>query len=247
MMQSQLARNSQVQAARARLASRRGGIPGGAEAANLAGCGYVDPAMGGAPIGVQEYPGGPPAGLPIPPSTPAIFQQTCVPCAVIAQSDLAGSTTVQITPRNGAFFNIGGLSSCNNCFEVLVSAISTGSAEVNLLPCGQIDIGIYNTDDCFCCFDGGCISTLGPATIEFEPFGTPSVAPFLNMTFWGVSTRGAFDCGWPYGVPVPPYAAVPRQGYSFVGGMPAGGGGPGAYGPGGPNMGGGGYGGNGGM
>jgi len=221
MYGNQLARNSQVQAARARLAARQGYVPGGADYANMAGCGPVAPSMipPGSPLGVLNVPGGG-AGLPpIPYPGPAIFQQGCVPCSVIMQADLGGATEVQVSPRNGAFFNIGGISSCNNCFEILINSILTGSAEVNLLPCGQVDVGIWNTDDCFCCFDGGCISTLGPATINFEPFGTPSVAPFLNIALWGVSTRVAFDCGWPYGVGGP---YVPFLNGYAVGGVPTG-------------------------
>jgi len=221
MMRSQLARNSQVQAARARLASRQG-VPGGAMNANMAGCGYASPAIGGAPIGVT--PEIPQQSLPYFNYGPSVINQSCIPCQIIAQADLAGETTAELAPRGGTLFNISGVSSCNNCFEILLNSINTGSAQINVLACGQVDAGIFNTDDCFCCLDVGCASTISPLEMSFEPFGTPSVAPFASVAFWGQAVRGFDDCGYPYGVPVGGF--FPNN-PGFVGGVPSA---PGAYG-----------------
>jgi hypothetical protein len=223
-MRSQLARSSQVQAARARLATRQG-IPGGAPNANMAGCGYVGPAIGGAPVGVS--PEIPAQALPYFNYGPSVINQPCVPCGVIAQADLAGETTVELATKGGTLFNASGVSSLNNAFEILLNAIATGSSQINVLPCGQVDAAIFNTDDCFCCLDAGCISTISPAEIRFEPFGTPSVAPFLSLHLWGQAVRGFDDCGYPYGIPVNGFFPTNP---GFVGGVPSAPGGYGAWG-----------------
>lgn len=186
---------------------------------NMAGCGNVAPVIGGAPVGIsteQTY-----APLPAPPfPVPTVYSQNCIPCQIIAQADLAGETTVETAPRGGALFYGSGISSCNNCFEILLNSITTGSLAVNSLPCGAVDAGIFNTDDCFCCFDVGCVSTISPLEMRFEPFGTPSVAPFASIAFWGQIVRSPDDCGFPYGIP----AGGWYPGGGYVGGVPAAGG-----------------------
>ncbi len=218
--QQQLARNNQVQAARARLAQRQipGGaqqIPGGAQQANMAGCG-VSPS--GLPLGVMDssYNLAPPR----PPGTdgPILIRQDMAPCSVIVQADAGQDTVVQLATRGNANFFIKAVSTCNNCFEIIIKEMNTGSLDVNLLPCGSIEAAIFNTDDCWCPFDIGCINTNAPLEIVFAPFGTPSVLPFLNMTFWGIADRSFADCGYPYGLPWGGPAAWPPGG-GYVGGQ----------------------------
>ncbi len=239
--QQQLARNNQVQAARARLAQRQ--IPGGAQQANMAGCGGAQPVIGGRPLGVVDT--GFHLAPPLPPGSlygGGVVRQDWAPCSVIVQADAGQDTVVQLATRGNSNFFIGGVSTCNNCFEIILKELNTGSLNVNLLPCGSVEAAIFNTDDCWCPFDIGCINTNAPLEIVFAPFGTPSVLPFLNMTFWGTADRGFADCGYPYGLPGLPYGGTPAwPGPGFVGGYPNPGGGdygpggyPAGYGPGGP-------------
>jgi hypothetical protein len=217
---NQLARNNQVQAARQRLGMR---VPGGSDYGNVAGCG-----------GGMDYPQGSlwspylANGQVIPQTAPPIdprylagpgtaFVQNIAPLSVIHQVEEVGSpTTIEVSCRR--YFYASGISTCNECFQIIINSIFVGGLEYNLLGCSDpgVDAALWNTDECYCPWDIGCINNQTPATISFSAFGTPSTLPFLNMAFWGTAISN-MGC-------MPPYGGFPG------GGFPGGGGGGGGFG-----------------
>lgn len=233
---NQLARNSQIMAARQRLAARQGGVPGGASAGNLAGCG-LPVNQGGYPTfpaerGWTPYPFY--EGLPeMAPGLPAqnlagpgtTLRQHLAPCsAIVRVQEVGAPTVVELATRGGAAFYGNGIKTMNEAFQVIINSLETGSLEYDLIPCDGVDAAYWNTDECYCPMDIGCVTNVSPLTIEFSAFGTPSVLPFLNFVMVGTRDSGFQNCGyWPASYPYP-LPAPPNGG----GGRPPGGwGGPG--------------------
>ena len=200
---SNITRNSQVQAARQRLASRQ--VPGGAQAGNVAGCGvFNSPVMPPNLMATQDTRG------------PVIVQQAVAPMGIIPEKLVsAEGITIEVSCPSSGLFYAGGISSCNDCFEIIMDSFSVGGAQINLL-CGSVDVGVWNTVDCYCPMDIGCISNISPATITVHAFGTPSVLPQLNMALWGYMERGAFDCGYGYSPYPPGYGGGPGAGGQVI-------------------------------
>ncbi len=247
---NQLARNNQVQAARQRLAMRNpgGGVPGGGPG-NVAGCpqplnqgGWGVPPQDQSWVpqayfeGIPEKAPALPAAAFAPPGS--IIRQHLAPCSAIIQTQ-AEAVTAEMAPRSGKKLYAAGVKSCNECFQVLMESMEVSSVEFDLLPCGEVDVGIWNTDDCFCAFDIGCIDRNTPLVITFSAFGTPSVFPFLNFNvigtvdaYWGICSDGPYPWQgmppWqPYPGQQPPGGGGGGGGFPQVGpvGMPGGGGG----------------------
>jgi hypothetical protein len=193
--QNQLARNNQVQAARQRL----GMIPGGADQGNLAGCGgqsyppgaMWQPYLASSNNIPQTAPNLPPGSVVNPGM--AVIQNLAPLSAIVQATDPASPTTFELSCRQ--YFYGSGISSCNECFSILLNSFLVGGTDYNLLGCGPVDVGIWNTDACYCPWDIGCISTLSPATLTFTPFNTPSVLPFLNLVVWGTAVNDVRGCG----------------------------------------------------
>lgn len=245
---NQLARNQQVEAARRRLAARRRNarVPAGARNMNVAGCGGPNWNQGYWP----DYPPGnawtpypvmetlPETAPPLGPGQLVgpnqVVEQHLAPCGIIMQADPNGPTTIEFAAASGKLMYGSGISSCNDCFQILIHSIDTGSLPYNLIPCEMVDAAIWNTDECFCPMEIGCFWSVSPLTVSFSAFGNPSVAPFLNLTIWATAQSGVFDCGlaplgaffgaggWGGG-PGPRGGAM---GGAAGGGMIAGGGGP---------------------
>lgn len=218
---NQLARNSQIMAARQRLAARQGGVPGGAQQGNLAGCG-LPINQGGYPAFPAERGWTPHAfyeGLPnLAPGLPyqnlggpgITLRQHLAPCsAIVRVQEVGAPTVVELAPRGGSAFYGAGIKTCNEAFQVIINSLETGSLEYDLIPCDGVDACYWNTDECYCPMDIGCITNVSPLTIEFSAFGTPSVLPFLNFIAVGTRDSGWQDCGYypafyPQPMPTPP-------------------------------------------
>lgn len=215
MNQHQLARNSQVQAARQRLAQRQ--VPGGAYGANVAGCGpnfnqgYFpvgpnDPQQGWYPVPVMNMDIANVAP-PIPAANYAnpygALKRDLVPLGFCVESG-PDPVTIEVSCRGGSYFYAGGISTCNECFQIKITAIEIGGCDYNIICGDGVDAGLWNTDDCYCPLDLGCISNFQPAVISFEAFNSPSVFPFLNGALWGVRI-----CSWQQCSTIAPWQVPP--------------------------------------
>lgn len=230
MYQNQLARNSQIQAARQRLAMREGGVPGGGYA-NVAGCAPMNVGAqwaGGDPYPVyQSVPNMAPDFCPGVPASNAWVRQHLAPMGLIVQADPNNAETcVEVSCRNGRNFYGAGLKSCNECFQAIVTRIETGTLGYNLIGCGDgVDAGYWNTDDCYCPMELGCNNSLSPYIVCFQAFGTPSVQPFLNLTFVGTVDSQYLGCGGSGTIPpyCPPTGMPPGGGGGYLPPGPGGG------------------------
>lgn len=215
-------RQNQVQAARARLASR--GVPAGAQAGNVAGCG-----PGG--WGCAPPPGAPPGPYGPAPLLPAeavmnmngVLPQYMVPCWIRFQVD--GDTTAEVSPTGGAQMYGCGVRSLNLPGEVQFQ-LTPGQLQIPLFPCGPVDSSLYTTDECYCPLPIGCFSNVSPLVVEASPIGTQTVPPFLNIAIFGTVLRAA-GCGpWvPWGFPGGGFPGNGGGGMTGVGGFSGGGGG----------------------
>lgn len=150
-----------------------------------------------------------------------MVRRHCFYLGVQIQLAPGNPVTYSVAALAGANFYISGVKSCNDCFQVLVNSISCGSALID--ACQDVDAGIWNTDECWCCIEIGCTNTLTPAIITAQPFQTVSDDVFLNLAFVGIWDAGYGTCGTPYswGYPSFPYQGVGGMGM-FPGGMPVG-------------------------
>ena len=125
-----------------------------------------------------------------------VIEQHLTPCGVIVEAGAAGApVTVSVAPDGGALMYGSGISSCNDCFQIVVESITTGSLPYDLVGCSPCDAAIWNTDQCFCPMEIGCFWSVSPLTTTFSAFGEPSVPPYLNMTIFATKQSGVFDCG----------------------------------------------------
>jgi hypothetical protein len=177
-----------------------GRVPQGADAGAIAGCGdgscldinYAAPWLG--------FPG-----------EPMPFVQDAALIAVQVQPDDNEPITVQVSCGNSLFYGCCARS-FNGPGEVNILSIFSGSSDVDLLcpGSGGLDINFFNTNgnECCCPFDFGCFSSFFPLILEFDPIGTPSTPPFINMVIGGSRLQGGNACAfWPGLFPgVPPMA-----------------------------------------
>jgi hypothetical protein len=218
MNMNQLARNSQVQAARQRLAAQ-GGIPGGAYMGNVAGCGGMVAASGWPPNQSMPVFNQVPQNCPPVPAAQGpgpVLRQRDAPLSAVVQVEEVGSPTcIELCCKGGSVFYGSGFRSLNDPFQVMIESITSGSLNYDLICGDAIDAAYWNTDDCWCAMEFGCITCISPVTICFSAFGTPSVLPYINVVIVGCRDSGWMDCGyrpdfyppgygWPGAVPVPP-------------------------------------------
>lgn len=121
-----------------------------------------------------------------------VIQQNYSPLGIRMPLMTTGPSTVSIFPNHGLFY-IAGVRVCNECDEVDIIRITTGGADLarNAAP---FDAAAYNTIECFCPVDWGCISKEQPLNITAEPVGTPSVAPTLNAILFGTQQQSWNSC-----------------------------------------------------
>lgn len=100
--------------------------------------------------------------------------------------------TVEGNPIAGLFYT-SAVRSCNECNEIDIQTITTGGSSINRLA-GPTDAVAWNTIECQCPVDWGCISSQNPIRISFSAVGTPSVAPFLTLILFGTRDESFNSC-----------------------------------------------------
>lgn len=194
-----LTRTNAIAAARQRIANSTRQVPSGVSHIDMAGCGV--------PINAGGYPGvGDPQGVfqepavSAPPQMPGELRWDYI-MGVQAQANNNGtSRAIEITPGPGSTFWVTCISSCTPCGQIILNSYVQGGIQFSNVS--NVDVGIWDTDQCCCYFKpDGCMSTISPAILTFSPFGTPSVAPFLNIALFGTYSAYAQGCGIPFSQP----------------------------------------------
>lgn len=124
-----------------------------------------------------------------------VIQQNYTPLGFRVQANTpAGSaTTIIIAPNNGGLFYISGIRSFNQPDEIEILRISSGGADI-ARNAASFDFAAYNTIECFCPVDWGCISNQSPMTLTFASIGNPSIAPFINGVLFGTFQQSWNSC-----------------------------------------------------
>jgi hypothetical protein len=176
------------------------GIPQGADAAALAGCG---------PWGCGGVIPSPFAGYPAV-ATGGPFLQNQSLLGVFVQPATAAATTLEISCGN-TFFHGCGARSFTPAGSILLTEITSGfNTDNRLCPGSGIDVAYFNNpQDCYCEFDFGCFSNLAPLLITFDPIDTQSVLQPLNMVIVGQRLSFFNECWPPYFPPAIPPGAIP--------------------------------------
>lgn len=137
-----------------------------------------------------------------------ILARDCAPLGIRAQALAGGAATIAtVTPTAGLFY-VYGVASCNSCEEIQVNTVQTAGSTI-AMNAGPFDSAAYNTVDCWCAVNWGCISPQNPGTINFQSIGSPSTPPYLLWTLFGRFIQGWNTC-YP-GLP-DPYVPVPGSG-----------------------------------
>jgi hypothetical protein len=137
---------------------------------------------------------------PLPMQANQLLTRDCAPLGIRVQASTAGAlTTATIAPSAGAYY-IFGVRSFNGEDEITIQTIRTAGSTV-AMNAGPFDAAAYNTIDCWCGVDWGCITTTTPLTIQFNSVGSPSTPPFLNWVLFGRFVQGWNTCY--VGIPSP--------------------------------------------
>lgn len=123
-----------------------------------------------------------------------VLQQNYTPLGfrVQANSPAGTSTTIVIAPNQGLFY-IAGIRAFNQPDEIEILRVSTGGADI-ARNAASFDFAAYNTIECFCPVEWGCISNQSPMTLTFASIGTPSTAPFINGVLFGTYQQSFNSC-----------------------------------------------------
>ncbi len=137
-----------------------------------------------APLGPQNVFAGP--GV--------VVRQALVPISCISQAEAGGvEKCIQCFPDHGRLY-VNGIRAGNGFFEMILTRITAGGLDANRLGNTFIDAGIFNSDDMYLPFDGGCVNRDSPISVCFKSFGTPSELPFLNLHFFGTRDQAWNSC-----------------------------------------------------
>lgn len=124
----------------------------------------------------------------------AVIRQALVPISCISQAEAGGQEKcIQCFPDNGRLY-VNGIRAGNGFFEIVLTRITAGGIDANRLGNTFIDVGIFNSDDMYLPFDGGCVNRDAPISVCFKSFGTPSELPFLNLHFFGTRDEAWNSC-----------------------------------------------------
>ncbi len=124
----------------------------------------------------------------------AVIRQALVPISCISQAEAGGvEKCIQCFPDNGRLY-VNGIRAGNGFFEIVLTRITAGGLDANRLGNTFIDAGIFNSDDMYLPFDGGCVNRDNPVSVCFKSFGTPSELPFLNIHFFGTRDQAWNSC-----------------------------------------------------
>lgn len=124
----------------------------------------------------------------------SVIRQALVPISCISQAAPGGvEKCIQVFPDHGRLY-VNGVRAANGFFEILGTRLTAGGADNNRWGNTLIDIGIYQSDDMFLPIDLGCVNRESPISVCFRAFETPSVLPYLNLTFFGTRDQSWNSC-----------------------------------------------------
>lgn len=141
---------------------------------------------------------GPQSAPQVPPSQQVgpnqVLAQNASPLGVNIQANApAGTpTTVLISPATGLYY-INCVRTFNQPGEITINRVTSAGLDVPRNS-GSFDAAAYNTLECCCPVDWGCISSQAPMTLTFASQGSPSTAPFLNMVLFGTWQQSFNSC-----------------------------------------------------
>jgi hypothetical protein len=122
-----------------------------------------------------------------------VIQSNYVPLGVDMSVTADGAAvTGSFFPTHGLYY-IAGIRVCNECDEIEIVRITTGGSDL-ARNAGAFDAAAYNTIECFCPVDWGCISQQNPLNLTARAKGTPSVAPTLTAILFGTHQQGFNTC-----------------------------------------------------
>lgn len=122
-----------------------------------------------------------------------VIQQNYSPLGIRFALPLNGdAATISVFPNHGLYY-IAGVRVCNECDEVEIVRVTTGGADLarNAAP---FDAAAYNTIECFCPVDWGCISKEQPLNLTARSVGTASVPTVLNAILFGTQQQSWNSC-----------------------------------------------------
>jgi len=135
------------------------------------------------------------------------------PASQIGQP-VAGATGAapgfQVFVRNGVFWIFGFKSFCGPGVVELDSVI-TGDSDWNHLL-GPTDCATWNTDQCFCPVNWGCVSITNPARITARSVSGSTVVEPFRGSLWGIRASSNYACGPLGGLVGTPYGGMPIGG-----------------------------------
>jgi hypothetical protein len=136
-----------------------------------------------------------------------VLQQNYSPLGLRFQAVAGQTTNVELAPTHGLYY-IAGIRTFVQPDVIFIERVSTGGADL-ARNAGPFDAASYNTVECFCPVDWGCISSQQPMQIAFSAVGTPSVQPFLNLSLFGTQQQSFNSCypGLPAAIGLAPGAA----------------------------------------
>jgi len=124
----------------------------------------------------------------------SVVRQALVPISCISQAEAGGvEKCIQAFPDHGRLY-VNGIRSGNGFFEVIATRVTAGGLDNNRLGNTFIDVGIFNSDDMYLPFDGGCVNRDNPISVCFRSFQTPTELPFLNLHFFGTRDQSWNSC-----------------------------------------------------
>ena len=135
----------------------------------------------------------------------------------------------QLFPRNGNFW-IFGLKIFTDPNIAEFNVVQTGDSDWNHML-GNVDVATWNTTECFCPVNWGCISITNPLRIQARAVAGGDTVQGVRGACWGIRRSSVGTCG-PFngcaipGVGAPAVPGVPAMpgampGMSMPGAMPA--------------------------
>lgn len=186
----------QLALAQQRLQGQRPAV--GRQAVNVAGC--------NSDYGCNIVPGAGQYGAQRVVTPDQVIQKNYAPFSITAQA-AAAEQTVQASPRAG-IAQICGVRSCNDAMEVTINGIRTAGVALDQLA-GPTDASAWNTVECFCPVNWGCVSPQQQLEVDFVQFGSPSPSPFLCLIVFTTWVQAVDSC-YP-GLPLPPSSVPPMN------------------------------------
>lgn len=130
-----------------------------------------------------------------------------------APGSAPSSDTFALFTRNG-IMPIFGFKCFGGPNQVVFTSVSSADSDTNYLQ-SETDCATWNTTDCFCRVDWGCVSITNPIRIQARSIGDPSLIVAVRGTLWGTRASSLNSCGpvnvcgpggyggYPMGAPVP--------------------------------------------